>query len=159
MAFLLASVVLLFIFYTAVIMFYYRGWRVMKDFHISATTLPSAKFSVIIPARNEENNIAALLDSLLAQNYPTELFEIIVVDDHSTDRTAAIVRQYKQVQLLRLQEDGINSFKKKAIETGIGAVKNNWIVCTDADCVVNPGWLLTLSSFISSETLYSWQLR
>ena len=50
--------------------------------------------SIIIPARNEAENIQHCLDSICNQSYPKHLYEIIVVDDHSTDNTAAIVKKY-----------------------------------------------------------------
>ena len=99
--------------------------------------------SVIVPARNEEANIAACLQSILANEYKGKV-EVIVVNDHSTDGTAAIVQQYKNVKLLQLSDyvkDPINSYKKKAIETGIENSGGELIVCTDADCVVPPNWL------------------
>jgi glycosyltransferase involved in cell wall biosynthesis len=111
--------------------------------------IPSTTFSIIIPARNEANNIGPLLESILAQTYSHDLFEVIVVDDHSTDETASIVSRYEGIRLVQLKEDRINSYKKKAIETGIAAAKNEWVVCTDADCIVTPGWLQVLASFIS----------
>ncbi len=106
------------------------------------------KFSIIIPARNEEKNIGLLLNSLLNQNYPKEFFEIIVVDDHSTDNTAQVIKNFSDVNCISLKDDQINSYKKKAIETGIAAAQNEWIVCTDADCVAPINWLMTYSSFI-----------
>lgn len=108
-------------------------------------------FSVIVPARNEAANISRLLHSLQQQTYPPHLFEVIVVDDHSTDQTANIVQQCKGVRLLQLKEEGINSYKKKAIETGIVAAQNEWVVCTDADCITHPKWLETFASYIAEK--------
>ncbi len=107
------------------------------------------KFSIIIPARNEEKNIGLLLNSLLNQNYQKDLFEIIVVDDHSTDHTAQVVKDFSDVKCIRLVEDQINSYKKRAIETGIAAAQNDWMLCTDADGVAPTNWLRTYSSFIN----------
>jgi biofilm PGA synthesis N-glycosyltransferase PgaC len=110
-------------------------------------TRPQKKVSVIIPARNEEKNIQTLLYSLQHQNYPPELTEIIVIDDHSTDRTATIVKSFPEIVLLELRDQSINSYKKKAIETGIGKSVGELIITTDADCVTVPGWLKTMVSF------------
>ena len=148
MAFLFIAVLLLLVFYAMVIAYYRNGWRAVQPYDTRNILIPSIRFSVIIPARNEEKNIGILLKSLLAQTYPKDLFEIIVVDDHSTDSTAEIVKEFEGVNLIKLREDQINSYKKKAIETGIAAAKNEWIVCTDADCIAPEGWLMTLSSFI-----------
>lgn len=105
-------------------------------------------FSIIIPARNEEKNIGRLLQSLQKQNYPQHLFEVIVIDDHSTDNTVDITKSFTGAHCISLQEDAINSYKKKAIETGIAAAQNEWIVCTDADCVVPQNWLASFASAI-----------
>jgi cellulose synthase/poly-beta-1,6-N-acetylglucosamine synthase-like glycosyltransferase len=112
------------------------------------SVLPS--FSVIIPARNEEKNISNLLLGLQQQDYPAESFEVIVVDDHSSDNTAREVQGFAGVRLLALETDG-NSNKKKAIEWGIAAARNEWIVCTDADCIPGPGWLSSIAAVIKKD--------
>lgn len=108
---------------------------------------PDLKLSVIIAARNEEENIGKLLQTIETQTYPKSLFEVIVVDDHSTDNTATIASSFSFVKLIKLQFDNINSYKKKAIETGIAAASGDLIVITDADCIVQPGWLKTIAAF------------
>ena len=136
----------LFIFYSLLILFYRAGWRELKPYSQTALE-PSTKISVIIPARNEEENIGKLLSSLKKQTYPSHLFEVIVVDDHSTDNTATVVSGYSFVKLIRLEFDNINSYKKKAIEKGIAAASGDLIVTTDADCIVQSNWLKTIASF------------
>ncbi|WP_346236263.1 glycosyltransferase [Niabella insulamsoli] len=148
MVFLFLAALFLWVVYAVVIVFYRNGWKSLPDYQPKNLLIPEIKFSVIIPARNEQENIGPLLESLLAQTYSKELFEIIVVDDHSTDATAQVVQGYEGVKLIQLKEDQLNSYKKKAIETGIAAAQHDWIVCTDADCVAGAGWLSTLSSFI-----------
>ena len=110
------------------------------------------RISVIIPARNEAENIAACLDSICDQSYPPSLFEVLVVDDHSTDNTASIVRPYqnKNVNLISLKDfvgDELNSYKKKAIEIAIARSTGELIVTTDADCLVKKNWLQTIAAF------------
>lgn len=135
--------------YSSLLLYYYSKWITIPVFTPSGNT-PSTRISIIIPARNEEKNIGALLLALRGQSYPASLFEIIVIDDHSTDQTAAIVQQFPGVQLLSLRETGINSYKKKAIETGIASATGQLIVTTDADCLPGPDWLLTLAGFYAS---------
>ncbi|HOZ85221.1 MAG TPA: glycosyltransferase [Niabella sp.] len=142
-----AIILLLFVFYAVVLMYYLQGWSSMPEFRLEKSDKPEIKFSVIIPARNEEENIGRLLGSVQSQTYPSELYEVIVIDDHSEDSTAEIVKKFP-VHLLQLKDDHINSYKKKAIEKGIEFSSNEWIVCTDADCIAHPEWLNTLSSFI-----------
>src|SRR5690606_31394854 len=129
--------------------YYNNGWRSIPAYLPKNIMIPDTRFSVIIPARNEEKNIGALLKSLREQTYSPDLFEVIVVDDHSTDQTAAVVGGFEGVKLVQLKEDQINSYKKKAIETGIAAATGEWIVCTDADCIAGPDWLQSIASFIA----------
>ena len=110
--------------------------------------------SIIIPARNEENNIERCLDSLMLLNFPKEKLEVIVVDDESTDNTAALVSSYP-VTLIRNQASaGTIAFKKKALETGILKAKGEIIVTTDADCTVQPQWLIILISAMRNQHAY-----
>lgn len=111
---------------------------------------PQTFISIIIPARNEEKNIGALLHSIAQLHYPSHLFEVIVVDDFSEDGTAKVAGQYPFVKLIRLKDhlsEKINSYKKKAIETGITESRGTLVVTTDADCTVKPGWLTTIAAY------------
>jgi len=119
-------------------------------------TIPATKFSIIIPARNEEAIIGKCIDSIYKQNYPAELFEVIVIDDHSTDDTSDVIAQlqktYASLKLIRLAETVqgklLNAYKKKAIDTAIHQTSGNWIVTTDADCIVTDKWLQYYDSYI-----------
>ncbi len=141
-----AVILVLFIAYSILILYYWSAWKAVPDYK-PAVTSPSVHISVIIPTRNEEKNIAELLEALGKQTYPTNHFEVIVVDDHSTDSTAAIVQRFPFVKLIGLQEDSVNSYKKKAIEKGIEMATGQLIVTTDADCIPSPGWLKTIAAF------------
>lgn len=101
--------------------------------------LPSV--SVIIPARNEENNIGRCLDAMRQLQYPRHLLEIIVVDDDSQDRTFAIASSYPVTVIRNKPLPGTIAFKKQAIATGIATAKGTFIFTTDADCTVRPGWI------------------
>ena len=145
MIFLLIFVIL-FIGYSILIFYYWLGWRTIPYFNIDQPGQP-VSVSVIIPARNEENNIGALLQSLQRQDYPKQFFEVIVVDDHSSDSTAEIVSRFPEIKLLKLEGDVNNSFKKKAIEKGIVAASGELIITTDADCIPLPDWLKVMVAF------------
>jgi cellulose synthase/poly-beta-1,6-N-acetylglucosamine synthase-like glycosyltransferase len=105
------------------------------------------KVSIIIPGRNEEQNIGRCLDSILDQTLPKTQVEIIVVDDGSSDKTASIVRTYfeKNVRLLQLSDDA--GGKKAALTKGIETACHPLIVTTDADCIYPNNWLNTLLSY------------
>ena len=137
---------ILFLGYSSLIFYYWQGWRIIPYFQNDQPARP-VLVSVIIPARNEEKNIGELLNALQLQDYPKDLLEIIVVDDHSTDSTREIVTQYPGIRLLHLGDEPANSFKKKAIEKGIAAASGGLIVTTDADCIPQPGWLKTMIAF------------
>lgn len=143
---LLWIVIPILLLYTFLIIYYTRKWNSASDFAPSDNN-HKVKVSVVIPARNEEHTIVHLLNAIRQQTYPADLIETIVVDDHSGDKTAEIVKQYPEVRLIRLKEEGINSYKKKAIETGIAAATGEWIVATDADCLPPERWLQTMVSF------------
>ena len=143
---LLWIIIPLFLFYSILIIYYWRGWVSIPEY-ISSGETSRYTLSVIIPARNEEANIGPLLNALQQQTYPKELFEVIVVDDHSADRTTEIVKQFDGVKILPLTSDVNNSHKKKAIETGIAAASGSLIVTTDADCIPPVNWLHTIASF------------
>jgi cellulose synthase/poly-beta-1,6-N-acetylglucosamine synthase-like glycosyltransferase len=132
---------------------YRSAWRQLPNWEVPDNFQPNTLISIIIPARDEAENIEACLQSILAQNYPTNLFEVIVLDDHSTDATPELVRNIgnQRVRLIQLadviQANETQSFKKKALEVGINAAKGNLIVTTDADCLVQPNWLALIASF------------
>jgi cellulose synthase/poly-beta-1,6-N-acetylglucosamine synthase-like glycosyltransferase len=138
--------------YFLLIRFYTRHWNALPQWEIPDDYIPASTISVIIAARNESLPIEACLRSVLQQNYPADLFEVIVVDDYSEDDTAAKVAAFKapNLHLVRLADcdpdPGIRAFKKKAIETGINRAKGELIVVTDADCIVQPDWLRLIAS-------------
>lgn len=145
--------VFLFLVYAACLVFYRQAWLALPEYTAPAGFVPRTFISVIIPARNEEDNIGACITSLLNQEYPSSLFEIIVVDDHSTDNTAALVQQVNdpRVRLVSLKDhlspkERLNAYKKKAIEIAIAHANGALIVTTDADCTVSPRWLLLLDA-------------
>jgi glycosyltransferase involved in cell wall biosynthesis len=100
--------------------------------------------SIIVPARNEEANIAACLESLAIQTGVP--FEIIVVDDHSTDRTQDIAGsfspRYDNVRVIEAAPLPANcTGKNNAVSTGARAARGEWLLFTDADTVHLPGSL------------------
>jgi cellulose synthase/poly-beta-1,6-N-acetylglucosamine synthase-like glycosyltransferase len=122
-----------------------RDWQAITlPEPVKTATLPLV--TVLVPARNEEANIGVLLTALQAQQYPASRLEIIVIDDHSEDQTAAIATTFKGITLLRLHAADINSYKKKALEEGVSHAQGELIVCTDADCMPGPHWIEQLVS-------------
>lgn len=144
---LLLTFLLLTIVYGTMIQSFKKSWEEIPG-PSSFETIPFSAFptvSVIVPARNEEKNIGALLNALEQQDFPLKKLEIIVVNDHSEDQTATIAASFSKVQVVELQENGLNSYKKKALEQGVATAGGELIVCTDADCIPPEGWLSELT--------------
>jgi glycosyltransferase involved in cell wall biosynthesis len=133
----------------ALILFIYAALITQLAFGISKmnkqntieSSLPKTTFSIVVPFRNEAKNLPILLQSLEKLNYPTELFEVILVDDESNDRWKMEDGRWKIEVLVIPNQRKSNSPKKDAIETAIQITKHNWIVTTDADCEVPKNWL------------------
>ena len=99
--------------------------------------------SVVVPFRNEEDHLPGLLEDLSRQSYPRELMEFIMVDDHSGDGSASVVRsQIAHIEKLRyLALPPGASGKKKALAHGIQEATHERIVQVDADCRLDPGYI------------------
>jgi cellulose synthase/poly-beta-1,6-N-acetylglucosamine synthase-like glycosyltransferase len=151
--------VLLLIAYSLLILQYRKWFLRLPLYQIKNISKDKTQFSVIIPARNEEENIQQCLRSVLEQNYPTDKFEVIVINDHSTDQTASIIQSMQEkhanLQLLNLEDhlndETLNAYKKKAIEIAIRESTGNWIVTTDADCFVSSSWLSMFDAYIQDK--------
>jgi cellulose synthase/poly-beta-1,6-N-acetylglucosamine synthase-like glycosyltransferase len=144
----------LFIGYAGLLIYYTKSWFEIPIYkHEEHKIIRDRPFiSVIIPARNEEQNIVDCVISVLNQDYPRNLFEIIVADDFSTDRTVELVQGLAQdnvhvVMLNQYVSVPLNSYKKKAIEVSIGKSSGELILTTDADCIVPSTWLSTIAAF------------
>jgi glycosyltransferase involved in cell wall biosynthesis len=158
MPFFLFLFFLLMVAYAILIAWYQKAWNQVPEFTNSGAR-PVTFISVVIAARNEEENIPSLLDSLYEQDYSKALYEVIVIDDHSTDGTWRLLQEahYKDLLLKPLKlsdqlkpEQRVTSFKKKGIETGIAAAQGKLIVTTDADCRFHPQWLSTIAGYYES---------
>ncbi|MVZ62374.1 glycosyltransferase family 2 protein [Sphingobacterium humi] len=142
--------------YVVLVLYMRAGWMKLPVIKTKLVDVHSS-VSVIIAARNEEQNIGRTLDCLMAQDFPKELLEIIVIDDHSTDRTGEIISSYadRGVKLIQLDEGSkLNSYKKFAIAKAIDASEGEIIITTDADCRMGPQWLSTIVHFMEANDLY-----
>ncbi len=157
----LISLLFIGVLYAGFIFWCFMGWKKINRFH-SAKADFKTTVSIIVPARNEASTISNCLHDILKQNYPVKLIEIIVVDDHSTDDTVAIVNRiieqhlnYKIVLLNNNKGQG-TLYKKQAIAHAIQKSSGELIVTTDADCRMLPGWLGTMVSYY--ETEHPWMI-
>ena len=134
--------------YFVTIAFLIYGFSKIRHFDV-IDVIPTTKFSIIVPFRNENENLPQLLSSISMLDYPTTLLEVILVDDGSDLKFKIPNYDFKISMLENLRVS--TSPKKDAILTAIQMISNEWIVTTDANCVVHPKWLLTLDSSIQNK--------
>lgn len=121
----------------------------------SDATLPTV--TVLVCARDEENNIGNCVASLAKLHYPKEKLELLVVDDKSTDRTPQILEEWSaKLQHLRVYRTGpeIEHLKGKvnALTQGMDAATGEFVMITDADCTVQPNWIRDYLKFYNKDT-------
>lgn len=119
---------------------------------------PDQSISVIIAARNEAANLPRLLISLAELEYNPEAYEVIIVNDHSTDTSMDILGKWQNDRNHRVidwqgHRDNLIG-KKAAIQMGIEAARYDILVFTDADCIVPPGWLNQMSGAFKENVDY-----
>ncbi|OEK07770.1 glycosyltransferase [Flavivirga aquatica] len=120
--------------------------------------MPSkTKFSILIPFRNEAKNLPDLLKSMASLKYSKQLFEVIFIDDDSEDDSVDIIKEFiskKSINSSRgnfsiiKNERKTNSPKKDAITSAINHAKHEWIIATDADCILPEYWLDSFDEYI-----------
>ena len=144
--------------YLYIIYGYLKNWNDLK-YLPGRNNLDNIPFiSVVVAARNEEENISHCIQSLLRQDYPAYKFEILIVDDFSTDKTAELIKKFetsvtnlKYLSSIAIEQGNIISYKREAIQTGINASKGKYILLTDADCIVPTTWISTYSEQFMKE--------
>ena len=143
------------ILYFAIIISFIIGFDKVETIN-NRLTVPKNSFSIVVPFRNEAKNLTDLLNSILALNYPVNMFEVLLINDASEDDSITIIENFKQqfpsIAILLLNNKRISgSPKKDAINTAISTAKFEWIVTTDADCIVSKNWLHLFNQFIEDQ--------
>jgi cellulose synthase/poly-beta-1,6-N-acetylglucosamine synthase-like glycosyltransferase len=133
-------------------------WIGLRRMRCQPQTSVQPKVSVIIPARNEAAQLGRCLAALQQQSYPDHLYEIIVVDDASTDDTATVARAFRVRYFLSAQVPVGWSPKKAALQLGIRHSAAEIILSTDADCVASPQWIETMVRYFTPDVsaVVSW---
>lgn len=108
------------------------------------------KVSLIIPFRNEAENLPSLLNSVSNLNYPEDKLDIIFVDDNSDDEGSKIIRDFGGSNIRIIECGGAG--KKRAIQTAVETADSEIFAITDADCRHNSVWLRTLISAFEEDT-------
>lgn len=145
---------------------YRKGWQKINAFETKELT-PSLFVTVIVPARNESQNIVRILNCLQRQNYPLDCFEIILADDHSDDQTVVVANSLgiTNLRIIELAKIPGKRYKKAAITEAIKQAKGSLVVTTDADCIMGTDWLKTIVLFfeqtnaalVSGPVLFDWE--
>ncbi|MBE6312904.1 MAG: glycosyltransferase, partial [Bacteroidales bacterium] len=123
----------------------WRAWKKAERFSFQ-TGLSSQKelVSIVVAFRNEEQHLAKLQNALAKQTYKN--YELILVNDHSTDNFKSKISQERRIRLLNATEEG----KKRALLEGVNAAKGDIVLCTDADCLPCPTWIESIVSFFGT---------
>ena len=137
--------------YAMMIIWFCIAYNRMTSFDIPKPQ-PKTSFSIIVPFRNEASNLGTLMTSLKQLEYPSELYEILMIDDDSEDDSVQIIQEQNgplNVTVIPNQRH-TKSPKKDAISLGVSQSKYDWIVTTDADCSVPKHWLNSFDSLIQN---------
>lgn len=133
-------------YYVIFILWCLNNWLKIEDKSLNEIKFKNIKVAVIVPARNEAENIPLLLQSLAFQNYPVENFQIIISDDHSTDNTIEVVENFFRRNNI---QNGIclkspTKSKKEAITFAVGNSEAELIITTDADTFMGKDWIAAM---------------
>jgi len=150
----------LIVFYLIIIIYclsiFYLAIRFVITKNDNYSQIKNYSVSILIPFKNEENNLKLLVNDIIKQDYPKEKIEIIFIDDNSTDKGSEIIKgfekDYQNIKYLASQEQG----KKNALKLGLKESKSEIIIHTDADVSLNKDWINTIvNSFIDEKILLS----
>ena len=126
-----------------------------RNHNRDAILIKPKKVSVLIAARNEGKNIEKLLQSLYNQSFDKKYFEVIIVDDHSSDDTSEISENFRvlhpemNLKLLKAEGQG----KKQAIAQALHAAENEIVMVTDADCELPRKWIEKMLAYYTIKDL------
>jgi len=138
--------------YALVLLLFYWGLR----FPVAPSSLKEPFISVVVAVRNEEQNLPNLLADLKRQSYPIDKWELIIVDDNSTDNTLAILQKalqdFPNLKIYNvLGQTSPLKYKKAALAVGIHNSLGEIILTTDADCRMGPDWIRTMAAYFTDK--------
>ncbi|WP_353779639.1 glycosyltransferase [Winogradskyella sp. 3972H.M.0a.05] len=141
--------------YLILIFSFVRGFNKVEVFNLQDIN-PKSRFSILIPFKNEAKNLPALVDSISKLNYPKHLFEVIFINDNSADDSkqilSALCKKHLRNYVITVIDNERKSKapKKDAITLGVSKANFEWIVTTDADCLLPKYWLDSFDEFIQN---------
>src|SRR6187402_830150 len=140
-------------------LYYFIYWQLTPKISSAIDSIVDEGVTIVVVARNEAYTIRKCLQGLVDQHYPYELFEIIVVDDHSTDNTVEVIREMdlQQIKLYQLKDFPTYiktpAFKKSGITLAVDKAYFENIIVTDADCIHPENWLKTIITSVQKRKL------
>lgn len=155
---ILSLFLILTIYVIAIGLLYYGFFKIKK--YKKPDLDPTTNFTIIVPFRNEGENLPHLLEHFCNLNYPNNLFEVILVDDNSEEKfqvpncSVSSLSPGSKFKISVVDNIRVsNSPKKDAITTAMQHVKTEWVITTDADCIVPENWLLTFDNYIQEHNI------
>ncbi|MBN1543262.1 glycosyltransferase, partial [candidate division KSB1 bacterium] len=135
-------------------------WGVVrkKDKHQQINEKKPVFVSIVVAAYNQAERIESFLLDLVNQTFPRDQFEVILVDDQSTDETLTLARRIARrfpglLQVISSNDSAWKSSKKSALAAGIRAAKGEWFLLTDADTFPPPSWLKGMNDYMLPQTI------
>ncbi len=153
--FFLLPVIFVSVIYFLFLILVYAGIINLRSAKIKAANKHELKLTVVIPFRNEAENLPDLLRDLSKQTYPKDLFEVILVDDNSTDNSVELIKKNITLENYLILKNDSNlkrAFKKNAMLKGIENSHGEIIISTDADCRLPATWLESLVKYFDENT-------
>lgn len=152
---LLATVAILASLYGILMIALLVGWSKINS-HIDKPGLFQPSVSVIIPFRNEYNNLPLLIQNLANQDYPDKKLEFIFINDHSSDKGSELISSLTKdlpgKTIILDNAEGISG-KKAALKLGAQSCEGDIILLTDADCQFGSGWISSMTNAFSDEEI------
>jgi len=122
----------------------YSGLLKIKSYHPGKN--PEIFVSLIVSCRDEEKNLPSLMSDISGQTYSSDLFELIIIDDNSSDTTFKVASGFNKIKNLKVfRNEGTG--KKTAIKAGVKASAGTLVITADADCRMGKDWLKAIVSF------------
>jgi len=137
----------------------WQRWNRLPRTRLGSVVSELPGVTIVIPVRNEQEHIKALIDSLESVNYPQDKLEVIIIDDASTDKTPQLLNKHINPQgvlrWMRLEQPQQfhGSYKKRALTHGIKSSRFPVIITTDGDCLFHPHWVETMVNAMVSRNL------
>ncbi len=140
------------ILYAFIIVFNIIGWLKLPTEQMDRNKKYTTHISLIIAMKNEEKNVSKLLEWIKKQSYPNDLYEVLLIDDYSDDRSFAIARsELDNCSNIKVLKNKYQGGKKNALTYGISESSGELIVVTDADCRAGKDWLKSIACFYQNE--------